>query len=89
MTRAARSAQTCVGVVSADSPRGKGTVTLTFGNDGHVKKATIAAPFEGTEMGKCALNAMKAVIVPPYKGNEITLDWEVDLTPQKKSDDSE
>ncbi len=90
LIRAARSAQTCVGVVSQDSPKGKGTVTLTFGNDGHVKKATIGAPFDGTDMGKCAINAMKAVIVPPFKGSDVTMDWDVDLSPKKKSDkDSE
>lgn len=89
LIRAARSAQTCVGVVSADSPHGKATVTLTFGNDGHVKKSAVAAPFDDTEIGKCALNAMKAVIVPPFKGNEITLDWEVDLSPKAKGDDKD
>lgn len=87
LIRAARSAQTCVGVVSQDSPHGKGTVTLVFGNDGHVKKAAIGGPFADTEIGKCAINAMKAVIVPPFKGAEETMDWEVDLTPKKKGDD--
>lgn len=86
--QAARSAHTCVGVVSKDSPQGTGTVTLTFGHDGHVKKATIDAPFAGTDMGKCAINAMKAVIVPPYNGHEVTMDWKVDLSPGKKKGDS-
>jgi hypothetical protein len=88
LIRAARSAQTCVGVVSKDSPQGKGTVTLLFGNDGHVKKASIGPPFDGTEMGKCAINAMKAVIVPPFKGDTVSMDWDVDLSPKKKDDDS-
>ncbi len=89
LARAARSAQTCVGVVSQDSPKGKGTMTITFGNDGHVKKATIDAPFDGTDMGKCAINAMKAVIVPPFKGSDVTMNWDVDLSPKKKDDSKE
>ena len=87
--QAARSAHTCVGVVSKDSPQVTGTVTVTFGHDGHVKKATIEAPFDGTDMGKCAINAMKAVIVPPYKGHEVTMDWKVNLSPDKKGSGSE
>jgi hypothetical protein len=85
LQRATRSAETCVGVMTdKDTPRGTGKVTLVFDNEGHVKSGTIAAPFEGTPIGKCVMNAYNAVIVPPYVGPEATIDWEVDLTGSKK-----
>lgn len=83
LKRAQRSAESCVGVVTEQGPTGTAKVSLTFSNDGHVKDGTISAPFDGTPVGKCALNAMKAVIVPPFDGSEETVDWEFDLTPKE------
>lgn len=83
LQRATRSAVSCVGVVTQAGPEGQATVTITFKNDGHVKSATIDAPFDGTELGKCVLNAYGAVIVPTYVGEEKTLTWPVDLTVKK------
>lgn len=77
---AGRSASTCVGVVTKPSLEGKATFTITFANDGHVKSASISSPFDGTPLGKCALRAMKAVIVPPFRGSEVTMDFDVELT---------
>lgn len=86
MHRAANSAETCTGSVTEKVQKGKASVTVTFGNDGHVKSATIAEPYgEQTAVGKCVLRAMKAVIVPSYQGEEKTLNWEIDLTGGKKS----
>ncbi|MBX3183971.1 MAG: hypothetical protein KIT72_00480 [Polyangiaceae bacterium] len=79
LIRAARSAKTCVGVVTADGPRGKAKVTLTFANSGNVKASDISSEFKDTPLGKCILNAMAAVVVPPFVGAEHTLDWDVDL----------
>lgn len=92
LKRAARSAESCVGVVTEQGGGGTAKFSLTFGNDGHVKNATVSAPFDENPVGKCALNAMKAVIVPPFDGAEETVEWEVDLTPKedpnkKKEDD--
>jgi hypothetical protein len=84
MHRAANSAETCTGAVTEKVQKGRASVTVTFGNDGHVKTATIAEPYgEETAIGKCVLRAMNAVIVPPYQGEEKTLNWEIDLTGAK------
>lgn len=86
MSRAANSAESCPESVTEKSPKGKATVAATFGNDGHVKSATISDPYgESTAVGKCVLRAIKAVIVPAYQGAEQTVNWEIDLTGAKKS----
>lgn len=86
MSRAANSAESCPESVTEKSPKGKATVAVTFGNDGHVKSATISDPYgEDTAVGKCVLRALKAIIVPAYEGAEQTLNWEIDLTGAKKS----
>lgn len=86
MHRAARSAQSCPDAVTEKVPKGRAAISVTFGNDGHVKSVTIADPYgEDTVVGKCVLRAMRAVIVPPYQGAEQTLNWEIDLTGGKKS----
>lgn len=79
LKRAARSAETCPSAVTEQSPGGKATVKMTFGNDGHVKDASISAPFDENAVGKCALNAMKAVVVPPFDGPEESVEWELNL----------
>lgn len=84
LKRAQRSAETCVGVVTESGPKGTAKVHLTFGNDGKVKDSKIDPPFDGTALGKCALRAMAAVIVPPYAGDEVTKEWELDLSGEKK-----
>lgn len=79
MKRAARSAETCPGSVPEQSPGGTAKVTVTFGNDGHTKSATITSPFDDNAVGKCAVNAFKSVIVPPFEGAEETMEWEITL----------
>ena len=79
LKRATRSAETCVGVVTEESPTGTATVTLVFANKGHVKEKSISPPFADTALGKCVLNAMGAVIVPSFIGPEETVEWKVDL----------
>jgi hypothetical protein len=83
LKRAARSAATCGGVVEG-GPRGTAKVTLTFLNDGHVKDSSVAPPFAETEVGKCVLRAMAAVVVPNFIGPEKTMEWEVNVTEQAK-----
>lgn len=86
MHRAAHSAESCPQSITEKVQKGKATVSATFGNDGHVKSASIGEPYgEGTAIGKCVLRAINAVIVPAYQGNEETLQWEIDLTGGKKS----
>ena len=86
MKRAARSAETCPGSVPEESPAGTAKITVTFGNDGHSKSATITAPYDENAVGKCAINAFKSVIVPPFEGAEETLEWEVTFPEQEKKD---
>lgn len=79
MKRAARSAETCAGVVTEAGPSGTAKVHLTFGNDGHVSASDVDAPFKDTATGKCVLRAMSAVIVPPFAGDAVTRDWDVEV----------
>ena len=86
LKRAARSAETCGGVVEG-GPRGATKVTLTFQNDGHVKDSSIAPPFAETEVGKCVLRAMAAVVVPNFVGPEKAMEWPVNVAePSKKGE---
>jgi hypothetical protein len=87
MHRAAHSAESCPESVTEKVPKGKATISATFGNDGHVKSATISdGPYkEDSAVGKCVLRAIKAIIVPAYQGAEETMNWEIDLTGAKKS----
>lgn len=87
LKRAARSAATCHGSIpeekQKDQPKGEAEVSLVFSNHGSVKSGTISAPFEGTDVGACALRAMKAVIVPPFTDEPThSVTWKVDLTGQ-------
>jgi hypothetical protein len=85
LKRAQRSAETCPSSVPEEAPKGKATVTLKFGNDGHVKESSITSPYDENTVGKCVLRAMTAVIVPAYVGEEQSLEWEVDLTHGKEA----
>lgn len=85
LKRASRSAETCPESVTEKSPKGKARVTLVFRNDGHVKEARVGEPYGETTVGKCVLRAMEAVIVRTYSGPEKTIEWDVDLTGEKKS----
>jgi hypothetical protein len=85
LQRATRSAESCINAIAEkDQPRGTGKVTIVFDNEGHVKSSSINDPFNDTPLGKCVMNAYDAVIVPPFEGPEATIDWEVDLTGEKK-----
>jgi hypothetical protein len=79
LKQAARSAETCPDSVTEKAPKGTGTVTLVFKNDGNVKTSEIAPPYADTPVGDCVLRAMGAVIVPSYTGAEKQVSWEIDL----------
>lgn len=86
MSRAVNSAESCPESITEKVAKGRATVAVTFGNDGHVKSATVNEPYgEGTAIGKCLLRALNAIIVPAYQGDQVTLNWEIDLTGKKKS----
>ncbi len=82
-----RSAETCPGV-SEEGPYGEGTVSITFGNDGHVidSKTTISAPFAGTRNGDCALRAMNAIITKNFVGPEVTKEIPFKMEEPKKNE---
>ncbi|MBK7580238.1 MAG: hypothetical protein IPI67_08555 [Myxococcales bacterium] len=88
MKRAARSAESCPGSVPEDSPAGSAKISVTFGNDGHAKGATISAPYDENSVGKCAINAFNSVIVPPFEGAEETMEWEVTFAEKEKPKDA-
>jgi hypothetical protein len=87
LKRAARSAATCGGVVEG-GPRGTAKVSLTFQNDGHVKDSSVAPPFAETEVGKCVLRAMAAVVVPNFVGPEKAMTWDVNVAEPSKKDET-
>lgn len=83
LQRATRSAESCPGVVAGQEgkskPRGEATVTITFQEDGKVKSAAIASPFDGTPVGECAVRAFKSVITTRYVGGDHIMDWKINL----------
>ncbi len=88
LKRAARSAATCGGVITEELPAEKAVVTVTFAPEGNVSEKTISAEFQDNAAGKCILNAMGNVIVPPFVGSPVTVSWDVPLE-QKKSEDAD
>lgn len=90
LKRATRSAESCPGVVAEEEkkgehPRGDTRVSITFKEDGTVGQVVIPSPFDGTPIGECVIRAYKAVIVPPYKGGDQIVDWDVSLKDQAKA----
>lgn len=85
LRRATLSAVTCVEVIEdKKKPKGEGELSIVFAKDGGVKEVTIAAPFAGSVLEECVLNAYRGVIVPPFKESEVTVPWKVDLTGKKR-----
>lgn len=85
LRRASLSAVTCVDVVEdKKKPKGEADLNVTFSHDGSVKEATIASPFAGSSLEECVLNAYRQVIVPPFKEQEYSMPWRVDLTGKKR-----
>jgi hypothetical protein len=90
LKRATRSAESCPGVVAEEEkkgehPRGDTRVSITFHEDGTVGQVVIPSPFDGTPIGECVVRAYKVVIVPPYKGGDQIVDWDISLKDQPKS----
>jgi len=66
---------------------GTAELRITFKNDGSVKEATINAPWDGTPVGDCVLRAINSVQVKLYQGEEVTVDWKVELGKAKPVDE--
>jgi hypothetical protein len=85
LRRASLSAVTCLDVIEdKKKPKGEGDLNITFVHDGGVKEVTIGAPFAGSVLEECVLNAYRGVIVPPFKEAEFSMPWRVDLTGKKR-----
>jgi hypothetical protein len=66
---------------------GTAELRITFLNDGSVKEATINAPYDGTPVGDCVLRAINSVQVKLYQGEEVTVDWKIELAKAKPVDE--
>ena len=45
--------------------------------------------FKDTPLGKCILNAMANVVVPPFSGADHVIDWEIDLDAKDEGGEGE
>jgi hypothetical protein len=60
----------------ADGPTGRGTVRVTFGNDGTVMTAVmLGPPYEGTAVGDCAASRFKFSHAPKFEGPPGVVDY--------------
>jgi hypothetical protein len=84
LARAAGNAHTCVEVVPKDQPHGTGTVLVKFAGAGKSTSASIAAPFDNTQIGQCATRAFVGIIVSPFDGPDVEMTYEVNLNPDPK-----
>ncbi len=100
LTRAARNAAQCPSVVTEDVTATKVAVRLTFNNEGKVPKAgkdesgnevadgaLLSGVAADTALGKCVLNAMRAVQVQKFTGPSVVIDWPIEFV-AKSSDAS-
>ena len=85
LTRAAAAAHTCVDVVSQDQPHGDGTVVVTFSGTGKSTKAVINSPFDGTPIGQCVTRAFVNIVVSPFEGPDVDMNFAVNLKPDEKT----
>jgi hypothetical protein len=81
LTRAAANAHTCVEIVDKEQPHGDATVIVTFSGVGKSTKASIAAPYDNTPIGRCATRAFVNIIVSPFEGPDVELLQQVNLKP--------
>lgn len=79
LARAANNARTCVNVVGKNQPHGDAPVTITFSGTGKSTKATVAAPFDGTPIGKCVVRAFVNILISPFEGPDVEMHQRVTL----------
>jgi hypothetical protein len=70
-------------------PRETARVDIVFMPNGHVEQVKLSPPHAGTPIGDCITQAYKSAIVPPFKGDPVTVDRTLDFTkkaePEKKA----
>jgi hypothetical protein len=69
---------------NAKGPWGKTAVTVNLGHNGHIRGATIPAPFDGKPAGKCALQAFSTLTFPPWSGPDTSVDWPIEIAQPTK-----
>src|SRR5207302_10071796 len=85
MKRAARQVKSNCGSATdeageATGPWGRATVSVVLGRNGHVKKASVPAPYDGKPVGICISHAFEKIQFPPYAGSDdVTVQWDVEL----------
>lgn len=89
LKRSARSVKASCGSATDDEgkatgPWGTTKVTVTLGRNGHVRQATIPAPYDGKPAGKCTTNAFLKIQFPPYAaGADSVIEWDVEIVEPK------
>jgi hypothetical protein len=71
----------------ASGPFGQTKVSLTLGRNGRIKEATVPAPYNGTNVGSCIVNAFGNVHFPPYvASSDSIVEWEVEVVEPGKEE---
>lgn len=63
----------------AHGPWGSTKVSVVIDNNGHSRDATIPAPYDGTAVGRCAVQAFDNFQFPPFKGADQHVDVDVEI----------
>jgi len=90
LKRAARQVKANCGSATDDEgkatgPWGSMKASVVLGRNGHVKQVTVPSPYDGKPVGVCVEHAFQKVVFPPYAGSsDVSLDWDVEVTPPKR-----
>jgi len=89
LKRAARSVKASCGASTdedgqATGPWGATRASVTLGRNGHVKKVTVPAPYDGKPVGVCVVHAFEKIWFPPYgASSDSVVEWDVDIVRPK------
>ena len=88
LMRATRSAESCTGVVDGkDEPRGEFNVQVRFEPDGSVHSVSLPSPLDGSKTGDCVKKGYKHVKVPPFDGEAVDVNVEIELTDPEQEEE--
>jgi hypothetical protein len=86
LKRAARQVKANCGTATdddgkANGPWGKTQASVVLGRNGHVKRVTVPAPYDGKPVGECVVDAFQRIQFPPYPGSsDVTVEWDIEIT---------
>jgi hypothetical protein len=89
LKRAARQVKANCGTATdddgkANGPWGKTQASVVLGRNGHVKRVSVPAPYDGKPVGECVVDAFQRIQFPPYAGSsDVTVDWDIEITHPK------